>query len=35
MYNDRPSKTLPCNVMQQTPPPPRKKNQKKKPYTRK
>lgn len=25
MYNDRPSKTLPCNVMQQTTPPPRKK----------
>lgn len=28
MYNDRPSITLPCNVMQQTPPPPPpKKNQ--------
>lgn len=25
MYNDRPSITLPCNVMQQTPPPLRKK----------
>lgn len=25
MYNDRPSITLPCNVMQQTPPPPGKK----------
>lgn len=25
MYNDRPSITLPCNVMQQTPPPPSEK----------
>lgn len=28
MYNDRPSITLPCNVMQQTPPPPLQKKTK-------
>lgn len=28
MYNDRPSITLPCNVMQQTPPPPLRKKTK-------
>lgn len=37
MYNDRPSITLPCNVMQQTPPPPseKKPNKQKKKKTNK